>query len=76
MPHATIRLYPGRSQAQKQRIAEEVTKAIMTAIGSSEASISVSVEDVAPGDWVEQVYKPEIIGKPDVLFKKPGYDPL
>ena len=26
-------------------------------------------------DWVKQVYEPDIIGRPDTLYKKPGYDP-
>jgi hypothetical protein len=31
---------------------------------------------VPPGDWVVKVFKPEIAGKTDKLFKKPGYNPL
>ena len=27
-------------------------------------------------DWTEQVYKPDILGRPDRIYKKPGYDPL
>ena len=27
------------------------------------------------GDWTEKVYKPEIVAKPDTLYKKPGYEP-
>ena len=26
-------------------------------------------------DWVEKVWKPDIEGKPDTLYKKPGYTP-
>jgi 4-oxalocrotonate tautomerase len=36
----------------------------------------VSIEDVEPKDWVEKVYKPEIIGGKAPLYKKPGYNPL
>jgi 4-oxalocrotonate tautomerase len=36
----------------------------------------VSIEDIEPNDWAEQVYRPDIIGRPDTLYKKPGYDPL
>jgi 4-oxalocrotonate tautomerase len=35
--------------------------------------ISVGIEDVAPKDWTERVYKPDILGKPDTIYKKPGY---
>lgn len=75
MPHVTVKMYPGRSAEQKEALARDITEAIMR-MGSSEASVSVSIEDVAPADWVETVYKPDILAKQDTLFKKPGYDPL
>jgi 4-oxalocrotonate tautomerase len=37
--------------------------------------VSVGIEDVQPRDWTEQVYKPDILAKPDTIYKKPGYDP-
>jgi len=76
MPHVIVKLLSGRSQARKARIADEVTKAIMASTGNGADSVSVAIEDVEPGDWVETVYKPDIIGKPDKLYKKPGYNPL
>ncbi|WP_019173074.1 tautomerase family protein [Pseudaminobacter salicylatoxidans] len=76
MPHIIVKLYPGRSEEQKARIAEEVTKAMMAAANCAEKSVSVSIEDVAPEDWAEKVYKPDIVGKADLIYKKPGYDPL
>jgi 4-oxalocrotonate tautomerase len=76
MPHVIVKLLSGRTEQQKAKIAEEVTKAVMTGANCAEQSVSVSIEDVEPDDWVEQVYKPDIIGKPDKLYKKPGYNPL
>ena len=76
MPHVIIKLLSGRSEHQKARIADEVTKAIMATTGNGADAVSVAIEDVAPGDWVETVYKPDILGKPDKLYKKPGYNPL
>jgi 4-oxalocrotonate tautomerase len=75
MPHVIVKLYAGRSEQQKAKLAEEVTKAIMNGANCGEDAVSVSIEDVAPSDWTEQVYKPDIIGKADKLYKKPGYDP-
>jgi 4-oxalocrotonate tautomerase len=75
MPHVSIKLFPGRSEAQKAKLAEQVTAAVMSAIGSSESSISVTIEDVAGSMWTETVYNPEIRDKADVLYKKPGYTP-
>lgn len=76
MPHVIVKLYAGRSEQQKARIAEEVTRAIMAATGNAESSVSVSIEDVQPSDWPEAVYRPDILDKPDTLYKKPGYNPL
>ena len=39
-----------------------------------EESVSVAMEEVKPQDWVEKVYKPDIKGNLDKLYKKPGYD--
>ena len=76
MPHVVVKMYSGRSNQQKSSIADEVTKAIMKATHLGEESVSVSIEDVAAKDWAEKVYKPDIIGKRDSLYKKPGYNPL
>jgi 4-oxalocrotonate tautomerase len=76
MPHVIVKLQSGRSEQQKAKIAEEVTKAVMIGANCAEQSVSVTIEDVEPNDWVEKVYKPDIIGQADKLYKKPGYDPL
>jgi 4-oxalocrotonate tautomerase len=75
MPHVIVKLYAGRSEQQKAMLANEITKAVMAGVGCAEDSVSVSIEDVAPNAWTETVYKPHIIGKPDQLYKKPGYRP-
>jgi 4-oxalocrotonate tautomerase len=75
VPHVIVKLYPGRSEQQKHRLAQEITKAVMACANAAEADVSVGIEDVAPDQWMETVYKPDIIGKSDKLYKKPGYDP-
>ncbi len=75
MPHIIVKLYAGRSEQQKAEIAEAVAQALMASAGSAERSISVAIEDVAPEDWADKVYKPDILDKPDQLYKKPGYTP-
>ena len=55
MPHVIVKLYAGRSEQQKAKLAEEVTKAIMTSANCTEEAVSVSIEDVAPNDWTEKV---------------------
>jgi 4-oxalocrotonate tautomerase len=76
MPHIIVKLHAGRTERQKARLAEDVSKAVMTALKLGEESVSVAIEDVSPQDWVETVYKPDILGNLDKLYKKPGYDPL
>ncbi len=76
MPHVIVKLLSGRSEEQKTRIADEVTKAIMATTGNRADAVSVGIEDVLPANWTEQVYRPDIAAKPDTLYKKPGYDPL
>jgi len=76
MPHVIVKLQTGRSEQQKAKIADDVTKAVMASANCAEPAVSVSIEDVEANDWVEMVYKPDILGKPDTLYKKPGYNPL
>lgn len=75
MPHVAVKLYPGRSEAQKIRLADAITKALVTEAGSADGSISISIEDIPAAEWKEAVYTPDILGKWDRLYKKPGYEP-
>ena len=75
MPHVLVKLYAGRTDQQKAKLAEAITKAVMNTLKLEEESISVAVEDVAPERWTEKVYKPDVLNNPK-LYKKPGYDPL
>lgn len=73
MPHVVVKMYPGRTQEQKEKLSERITQALIETIGCEEKSISISVEEVKPEDWDRLVYQPEILGKADTLLKKPGY---
>jgi len=75
MPHVIVKMYAGRSEQQKTKLAEAITKAVMAALNQSEDAVSVGLEDVAPKDWTEKVHKPDILGKPGTIYKKPGYAP-
>jgi 4-oxalocrotonate tautomerase len=61
---------------KKKKLAEEITKAVMTALRQSEDAVSVGIVDVEPADWAEKVYEPDIIGTPETIYKKPGYNPF
>ena len=74
MPHVVVKLWPGRSEEQKTKLTEAIVKDVMTHLQSSEASVSVTIEEVKREEWTEQVYNPDIQGKWDKLYKKPGYE--
>jgi 4-oxalocrotonate tautomerase len=74
MPHVIVKLWPGQSEQQKARLAEKIARDVMEVLGYGEESVSVAMEEVAPQDWAEQVYTPDIVKKPEQLYKKPGYD--
>lgn len=75
MPHIIVKIV-GQSEENKKMIAEALTESLSKSLSISDEFISLSIEDILKEEWVEDVYKPEIIGKPDNLYKKPGYDPL
>jgi 4-oxalocrotonate tautomerase len=75
MPHVIVKLWPGKSEQQKQDLAEGVTKAV-TSLGYGKDSVSVSLEETAPGERTEKVYKPDIINGAGKLYKRPGYGPM
>jgi 4-oxalocrotonate tautomerase len=74
MPHVIVKLWPGKSEQQKTRLAEAITKDITDILDYKELSVSVAMEEIHPQDWVEKVYRPEIENNLDKLYKKPGYD--
>jgi 4-oxalocrotonate tautomerase len=73
MPHVIVKLWPGKSEQQKTRLAEEIAKNVMDVLKYGEEAVSVAIEEVKPEEWAEKVYKPDILNNPEKLFKKPGY---
>ena len=73
MPHIIIKLFKGKSEEQKKKLAAELTKTAMAVIGYSEESFSVVIEDIDPEIWAEKVYHPDIMEQKDKLYKRPGY---
>ena len=74
MPHVIVKLWPGKSEQQKRRLAEAIAKDVMEILNYGDESVSVAMEEVKSQDWVEKVYKPDIKNKWDKVYKKPGYD--
>lgn len=73
MPHVIVKLFPGRTESQKQLCAEKITQAVIETLNTDEKSVSVAFEEIPRELWKETVYQPEIISKENTLYKKPGY---
>jgi 4-oxalocrotonate tautomerase len=74
MPHVIVKLWPGKSEQQKTRLAKAITKDVMEILHYGDESVSVAMEEVKSSEWIESVYKPDIRKKWDMLYKTPGYD--
>jgi 4-oxalocrotonate tautomerase len=73
VPHVIVKLWPGKSEQLKQRLADAIARDVMEILHYGEESVSVALEEVNAQDWAEKVYKPDIQKNSDRLYKKPGY---
>ena len=68
MPHIAITMYPGRDDKSKKDLAIELKKTMVAALGVDPKVVSVSVQDVPPEKWQDNVASiPE-----DAMFIAPG----
>jgi 4-oxalocrotonate tautomerase len=75
LPHVVVKLWPGKSEQQKKRLADEITRSATSILLYGEESVSAAFEEIKSQDWIEKVYNPEIRDKCDSVVKKPGYTP-
>lgn len=73
MPHIIVKLYPGRSEELKSRLVDQIVKDVVAIVGIGEESVSVAIEEIRPADWPQKVYRPDILGNLENIYKKPGY---
>ena len=76
MPHVIIKMFPGRTEDQKQALCDRVVKDVMEIAECEEKTISVGIEEISREEWAESVYKPDILNRQETLYKQPGYNPL
>ena len=75
MPHVIVKMWPGPTEQQKKRLAEQIVEDVVATLESADESVSVDSEEVNASDWLEKVYQPEIWPRMGKLYKKPGYGP-
>ncbi len=71
MPHVIVKMYPGRTEEQKQRLAEAIAKDVQETLACPPGVISVAIEEVAAAEWQEKVHQPDILAKAQTLYRKP-----
>jgi len=69
MPHVIVKLYPGRTEEQKKKLAEKITLAVIDAVNVPEDSISIGIEEIPKEQWDEAVKKPDIIAKQKTIYR-------
>ena len=67
MPYIRIKAYP-KDMATKQKVVEAINKAFVDNWGCAPQAISISIEEIAPEDWAEQVEQAEIEPNNDKMF--------
>lgn len=73
MPHVIVKLWPGKSNDQKSRLADAITRDVTDILGYGDDAVSILFDEGAPSDWAERVYKPDILGRWNDLAKQPSY---
>jgi 4-oxalocrotonate tautomerase len=76
MPHVIVKMYPGRSEQQKARLAEAIVKDVMAITNVGDAAVSVTIEEVEPDDWAEKMYKPDSRERRRQTLQEAGINPL
>ena len=75
MPHVIVKLWPGRTEEQKKKLAEEIARDMVATLKCSSDSISIAFEEVESAEWTDKVYNRDIAPNMERLYKKPGYKP-
>lgn len=73
MPHLAVKLLEGKSEKQKEQLAQALVRAAQEVIGFGEESYSVTIQEYSWEEWKKGVYPNDIMKEQDILYKKPGY---
>ena len=74
MPHVTVKLWPGRSDDIKRKVAERIAADVAEGLKVDIGDVSVAFEEVERSDWGEKVYKKEIRDNMENIYFKPDYE--
>ena len=72
VPHVIVKLWPGKSDDQKSRLADAITQKVTGILGYDDEAVSIAFDEVAPNDWSECIHRSDILGRWSDLAKRPG----
>ena len=75
MPHVIVKLWPGLPDDSIRDLSDQILESVTATLGYSTDSVSIAFEEVAPQDWMERVYAPDIAARWPSLTQRPGYGP-
>jgi 4-oxalocrotonate tautomerase len=75
MPHVIVKLWLGKSDEQKQNLSDAIVRGVTGILNYGDESVSVGFEEISPGEWMQRVFEPDILGNWSALTKQPGYGP-
>lgn len=74
LPHVNIKHFPvALSEERESELVAAVTKAVQSAFGCDEGVVSIALEPVEQSAWDDDVYRPELVGRRELLRKTPNY---
>lgn len=73
MPHIIVKLWPGRNDEIKNKLAKRIAHTVAEELNVDMEDVSVAIEEISREEWGEKVYKAEIKENPNI-YHKPGYE--
>ena len=67
MPYVSIKSYP-KDDETKKKVIEQINEIFLNIWGCPQEALSISMEEVTPDDWVENVRNKEILPNKDKMM--------
>ncbi len=71
MPYIAIKSYP-KDEETKKRVVEKINQVFLEEWGCKPQALTISLEEVQPENWEDQVRKPQIEQNEEYLMIKDG----
>ena len=67
MPYVAIKAYP-KDEETKKKLVEKITEVFLEVWGCAQQALTISLEEIDPSDWNEQVVKTQIEPNKDKMM--------